>query len=197
MMISAPRSTRAHGFTLLEVLMVVLVVGILSAVVLLGLNPGGPERRLNDEAERLASLLSLASSEAVMQNREYGLHLEEDGYRFLCLDEKTLRWLECVGDSLLKRHVLPDGLEIKVLTGKRMTMPVPAPVAGAPAPADPAAGTQRLEPDVLLLSSGEASAAELEVRVKEEPSLRSKVTVDEIGRVKWGDQAEEDRAHAG
>lgn len=174
------------GFTLLEVLMVVLVVGILSAVVLLGLNPGGPERRLNDEAERLASLLSLASSEAVMQNREYGLSLGEAGYRFICLDEKTQRWSPCAEDSLFREYELPEGLEVRVLSDRRLQLPGARTSSQSLSLEEQKAA--ELQPDVLLLSSGEASPAELEIRVADDPSLRVEVRVDEIGRVKWGEQ---------
>jgi len=80
---------RSAGFTLLELLMVILVVGILSSVVLLNINLGGPERQLPEEAERLSALLALASDEAVMENREYGLKVEAGGYVFLCFSEIT------------------------------------------------------------------------------------------------------------
>ncbi len=200
-MVVTIRGARSSGFTLLEVLMVVLVVGILSAVVLISLNPGGPERKLGDETERLASLISLASNEAVMQNREYGVRLEQGGYGFLCLDDKSQKWRECVGDSMLKHHVLPDGLEVRALTGSRMSLPEGEADADAEEQ-DPLkedadkTDAARLIPDVILLSSGEASPVELEIRVIEEPSLRMTVIVDDIGRVKWGEQAEMDGDHA-
>lgn len=183
----------ASGFTLLEVLMVVLVVGILSTVVMLGLNPGGPERHLNDEAERLASLLSLASSEAVMQNREYGLQLDMHGYRFLCMDTASQRWSQCTGDGLFKAHELPDGVEIRVLTASRMQLPE---ASGSQKQDPESPEVVDLQPDMLLLSSGEASPGELELRVVDEPSQRIMVKLDEIGRVKWGEQADEEGDHA-
>lgn len=198
-MVVTIRGARSSGFTLLEVLMVVLVVGILSAVVLISLNPGGPERKLGDETERLASLISLASNEAVMQNREYGVRLEQGAYGFLCLDDKSQKWRECVGDSMLKHHVLPDGLEVRALTGSRMSLPEGEADAEEPDTLKEDADktdAARLTPDVILLSSGEASPVELEIRVIEEPSLRMTVTVDDIGRVKWGEQAEMDGDHA-
>lgn len=185
-MLPAKSRHASGGFTLLEVLMVVLVVGILSAVVLLGLNPGGPERRMDDEAERLASLLSLASSEAVMQNREYGLHLDDAGYHFLCLDEKTQRWATCAGDSLFREHALPEGLEVRVLSDRRLRLP-PARTSSQSLSLEDQK-TPELQPDVLLLSSGEASPAELEIRVVDDPALRVEIRVDEIGRVRWGEQ---------
>jgi general secretion pathway protein H len=187
------RHFSSRGFTLLEVLMVVLVVGILSMAVLFGLNPGGPERHLNDEAERLAALLALAGSEAVMQNREYGLQLQDDGYQFLCLADKTQRWGQCTGDGLFIAHKLPEGLEIRVLTTSQMTVPK-APVTQTK---PDASDDEEIQPDILLLSSGEASPGELEIRVIEEPSQRIQINLDEIGRVRWGDQIDQDEQHAG
>ena len=196
MILSIP-GARSSGFTLLEVLMVVLVVGILSAVVLISLNPGGPERKLGDETERLASLISLASNEAVMQNREYGVRLEPGAYGFLCLDDKSQKWRECVGDSMLKHHVLPEGLEVRALTAGRMSLPEGEAEAPDSQKEDAEkADAARLTPDVILLSSGEASPVELEIRVIEEPSLRMTVIVDDIGRVKWSGQAGMDDEHA-
>lgn len=196
-MIVAIRGARSSGFTLLEVLMVVLVVGILSAVVLISLNPGGPERKLGDETERLASLISLASNEAVMQNREYGVRLEQGGYDFLCLEDKSQKWRECVGDSMLKHHVLPKGLEVRALTGSRMSLPRGEAEEPDTLKEDPEKEEAAiLTPDVILLSSGEASPVELEIRVIEEPSLRMTVIVDDIGRVKWGEHAEMDDDNA-
>lgn len=190
------RSPLARGFTLLEVLMVVLVVGILSAVVLISMNPGGPERRLEDEAERLASLLELAGNEAVMQNREYGLLLEEDGYRFLCLDDGRQQWQECTGDSLFKPHTLPEGLEARTLDESRVTLPTTTARSGAPDQSMMAGAVEKLSPDILLLSSGEASPAVVEIRVTEEPSLHIPVSINEIGRVRWGEQVAEEKNHA-
>lgn len=182
------------GFTLLEVLMVVLVVGILSAMVMFGLNSGGPERHLNDEAERLASLLSLAGNEAVMQNREYGLQLEDErGYRFLCMDPVTQRWSPCVEDGLFKAHALPEGLEIRVVTASRVQLPDAQ--ASSKKAADSASAAE--QPDMLMLSSGEASPGELEIRVIDDPSQRIPITLDEIGRVRWGEQTDKDDSHAG
>lgn len=194
MMLAQGTRRFSRGFTLLEVLMVVLVVGILSTVVMLGLNPGGAERHLNDEAERLASLLSLAGSEAVMQNREYGLQLDDGhGYRFLCMDSASQRWNPCTGDGLFKAHDLPEGLEIRVLAASRMQLPDVTDSQTKPgSPEAPA-----LMPDMLLLSSGEASPGELEIRVVDEPSQWVRIEMDEIGRVRWGDQIDKDENHAG
>lgn len=166
------------GFTLLEVLMVVLLVGILSSVVMLSVGAGGEERGLREESDRLAMLVEQAAMEAVMQNQEIGLRLTGDGYTFLCLDEEKQKWGDCAGDGFRPR-VLPEQLELRVvqeadLRGLQMDDEEPR--------RDEEEGP-RVTPDIFLLSSGEASPARLEIRVREEPELRSELRIDTLGRV--------------
>lgn len=174
----------SRGFTLLELLMVVLLVGILSGIALISLNPGGLDRRLRDEADRLAVLMEQASNEAVMQNQEYGLMLTGDGYVFLCLDEVKQRWRECE-ERAFRRHALTDGLRLRVMREKRLTFTLsePEPEEGEEHDESP-----RLQPDLYFLSSGEASPATLEMVVREDPALRREISIDEIGRIARDDE---------
>ena len=64
------RPNRSNGFTLIEILVVIVVIGIISAIVLLGLNNFGEDRELQTEAKRIASLIELTSDEATFQGRE-------------------------------------------------------------------------------------------------------------------------------
>lgn len=174
-----------RGFTLLEVLVVVFLVGLISSIAMLGLNAGGDERRLGDESDRLAALLLQVGNEAVMQNQEYGLKITDGGYVFLCLDEVKLRWKPCTADDSLRERRMPEGLEIHVLRESRLSLPQAN--AGDDTKDDAKNGSEkegpRIYPDLLLLSSGEASPASLEIRVSEKPELRSEIRVDELGRV--------------
>ena len=73
---------KSHGFTLIEVLLVVLLIGIVSGIVLLAASPNDSSRLVASETERLAQALSLAIDEAVSENQQLGLMLDEKGYRF-------------------------------------------------------------------------------------------------------------------
>jgi general secretion pathway protein H len=68
---STPQSSR--GFSLLELLVVVTIIGIFAGAAVLSLGVVGRDREIERETLRLQSLLSLLREEALMQSRDYGL----------------------------------------------------------------------------------------------------------------------------
>lgn len=180
---TARAPARSSGFTLLEVLVVVLLVGIISSIAMLGINAGGDERRLREESDRLVTLLEQVGSEAVMQNEEYGLKITGTGYLFLCLDEIKQRWQACSTEKSLQEHVLPEGLEIHVLRDSSLTLPLSRKDNSGNKGGDEEDKGRLVYPDFLLLSSGEASPGSLEILLSERPEIRSEIRIDELGRI--------------
>lgn len=74
-------SRRPAGFSLVELLVVVAMIGLLGSAVLLTLPPTAP--RAGEQGERLAAHLARAREEAVLGNRAVAVRVERDGYRFL------------------------------------------------------------------------------------------------------------------
>jgi len=70
------------GFTLVELLVVLVIVGIASAAIGLSARPD-PARLLREDAERLALLLAVAQSEAQIDGREILWLADSQGYRFM------------------------------------------------------------------------------------------------------------------
>lgn len=75
----------AHGFTLLELLAVVVIVAIAAGVVSLHVAPS-EERLLAEEGERLAALFRLAQDEARVSGRPLSWQADARGYRFVAHD---------------------------------------------------------------------------------------------------------------
>ena len=71
-----------RGFTLLELLVVIVILGIVAGMVSLSIEPS-EGRRMTEEVERLAALFRLANNEARVSGRTITWQADHDGYRFL------------------------------------------------------------------------------------------------------------------
>ncbi|WP_242489819.1 GspH/FimT family pseudopilin [Noviherbaspirillum cavernae] len=78
----APRRLRARGFTLLELLTVLVIAGLALGFVSVNVLPSD-RRVLQDEAQRIALLLQLARDEAIVRNRPIAFEAGSERYRFL------------------------------------------------------------------------------------------------------------------
>ncbi|WP_304639747.1 GspH/FimT family protein [Pseudomonas sp.] len=111
------------GFTLLELLVVLILVGIMASLATLSIGDGG-ERKLRSEAERLAGALRLARDELLITGEaERALGLRRDGYSFLelvILDDATREWRPVVDPLLGPRLLDSDLLELDLeIDGER------------------------------------------------------------------------------
>jgi general secretion pathway protein H len=71
-----------RGFTLLELLVVLVILGVAAGAVSLSVAPS-EERMVEREAQRLASLFRLAQDEARVRGRPVSWEADAQGYRFL------------------------------------------------------------------------------------------------------------------
>lgn len=100
----------ARGYTLIEVLVVVLIIGIVLGVVGLQVS-GGEQRAVRDESERLALLMQHAQEEAILRARPIVFESSADGYRFfLPAADGKLAVME--DDPVLHPRTLPSALRI-------------------------------------------------------------------------------------
>jgi general secretion pathway protein H len=72
---------KATGFTLLELMVVLVVVGIMLGLVTVNSFPN-KQQALQRDAQRIALLLQLAREEAIVRNKQVAFELDNDGYRF-------------------------------------------------------------------------------------------------------------------
>jgi general secretion pathway protein H len=109
-----PAARRLSGFSLLELLVVVVIIGILATMMTLSLGVTGGDRDLEQDVKRLRALLALASEDALLQGRELGITFIEDGYEFALLDPDENRWVRLQGDPVLKSRSFDDGIELAI-----------------------------------------------------------------------------------
>lgn len=78
-----PNNPPAGGFTLVELLVVVVIVGILATAVMLTVGAADSGRLALDRARQVEDLVALNCEQAVLDNATRALHLDARGYHFL------------------------------------------------------------------------------------------------------------------
>ena len=110
-----------RGFTLIEMLVVIAILGILSTFVALTTAPD-PRRGATIEAERLGLLLEAALQEAQWGGRAIAWSADAKGYRFLQADIER-RWEPITGDDLFRARLLAEGTSLAGIEVEGQALP--------------------------------------------------------------------------
>jgi general secretion pathway protein H len=110
-----PASDAHRGYTLVEVLVVVLLVGITVGLVTVNLGHGDRDV-VRDEAERLAVSLQQAQDEAVMTGTPLAWLGEVKGYRYLRRGPDR-NWVPLEGGDAFPPRQLPAPVRVADVTG--------------------------------------------------------------------------------
>jgi general secretion pathway protein H len=153
----------SSGFTLVEILVVLVLIGITVGMVTLSVGSAG-DRQAELEVRRLAALVDLASDEAVLKAQEIGIRFRRDGYEFYTLNTENV-W-EPLQDEVLRVRTLPQGFELAASSD------------GVPFDLDEKT-PETLKPHGFFLSSGERSAVEVELGP--EHGARYRIVVPIVG----------------
>lgn len=170
------RGAHQDGFTLIEVLVVLVIIGVVLTFATLSVNPSGPSDRLDTESQRLQALAEAAADDAVLYGQSIGLQLTRDGYQFITLGATGWQPINR-RDSPLHPRSLDDDIHIdrvRVKNDKRKDNRGNGPTSGdlalpssVVAPKDSSQSNDDdanvPRPDALFLSSGELVPFSLEV----------------------------------
>lgn len=136
---------RASAFTMIEVLVVILIIGIIINFVVVRVGHKNPLDELKVEARRFTSLLELASEEALLRSELIGVIVKEDAYLFMVLDEES--WIP-IQETVFRERTLPASFRLKILTEQ---------------PMEDQSDSETQTPDIILLPSGEITPFEVKV----------------------------------
>ena len=151
---------RSGGFTLIEILVVIVIVGIVMSIAILSVTLAGGDSELQEEAQRMVSLVEVAQDESLLQGREFGLEFMQGAYRFVEFDPLTRQWGEIIGDDTLRLRELPEELELELfIEDRRVILKTDPARMGSDERDRP--GIEQYAPHVLIYSSGDMSPFEL------------------------------------
>jgi general secretion pathway protein H len=173
-----PRAPVA-GFTLIEILIVVVIIAVVAAGMLLSINLTGRDRDLQREGDRLFALINYAREQAELQTREYGVQFTDDGYEFLVYDPLRGVWRDPTEDDALDPRKLPGGLDVKLRVEARDVVLSQPEKSQDKASLDDKS-SQDKTPQLMIFSDGDLSS--FAARLERDNGLRSiTVTQDDKG----------------
>lgn len=107
-----------NGFTLIEILIVMVIISIVSGVAALTIN-SNQHKQFETAAAKIANLVTLAEQEAMLRPATIGVAFTSDAFQFFVYqqDEKTKQFVwQPLSDSALKKHTLPSHTHITLKT---------------------------------------------------------------------------------
>jgi len=117
-----PRHRAAHGFTLIEILVVVAIIAITAGLASLAFETDD-RGSVAREAKRFAGALEHASARAQWRGETIGVSADGDGWRFWQRPAELNRWQPLTEDDVLGAHRLPSGIITAPLTFAGQALP--------------------------------------------------------------------------
>ena len=102
----------SKGFTLIEILVVLLIITVLAGVTIARLPTFAQNAEFETEIRRLELLFNMAHQESILDSTEFGFRLTDDGYKFLKFDDGSQSWTDA--ESPFHERSLPDDLNLVI-----------------------------------------------------------------------------------
>jgi general secretion pathway protein H len=174
----AERTRQGRGFTLIEVLVVLVIIAIMVSLATLSVHVTGKDRELDEESQRIAALFSLLQERAALEARDYGIRLSHSDYEFAYWDTRRQQWRKIADQPELRRRHLPESVYFNLdLESRRVILDetLDRPLKSAGDTADAA-------PQLVVAASGEGSPFRIELK-RAQTDARAILTGDEFGKL--------------
>ncbi|NKB97841.1 MAG: type II secretion system protein GspH [Pseudomonadales bacterium] len=139
----------SRGFTLIEVLVVVVILAIAMSVVVAGFTGADQEQSFKGFAERMVLRIEMARDRAVQTNNEWGVYVDADEISFAEFDHVSAQWLPRI-QRPFRVESTDDNFRYRVK------------VEAYPGQVEPSDDDEDT-PSIILFSSGETTPFELSI----------------------------------
>ncbi|WP_394222270.1 type II secretion system minor pseudopilin GspH [Alteromonas gracilis] len=100
---------KQHGFTLIEIMVVLLLIGLAAGYVMFNAFGSNHVDLLKSQAQRVQVLVDMASDFAVLNQRQLGIRFEHETneYYFVYLDDED-KWQRLEDEKMYATHTVPE-----------------------------------------------------------------------------------------
>lgn len=104
-----------RGFTLIEILIVIVIIGITVSFAMLAFGDFGQERRILFAAEQLRSSLRLAQEQSILKTATMGVRIDNTSYQIVKFQESS-GWSNNNNKGIYKTVLFPNNTVINLKT---------------------------------------------------------------------------------
>ncbi|MDC6449850.1 type II secretion system minor pseudopilin GspH [Pseudomonadales bacterium] len=176
---SPSRFNQAPGFTLVEILVVLIIVSVMSGIVVTSLPSSFQNSDFDEESLRLKTVIELIREESLTRASEYGLKTDKDNYSFFVYNEIEQNWTQ-LNTKPYAEHKLGYGILLKTSIEDNELILTDEEDEESSVPK---------APRILLLSSGEMTPFEITIALGRDKT-RTLVS-DGYSELAWQDELDE------
>jgi len=176
---SPSRFSQAPGFTLVEILVVLIIVSVMSGIVVTSLPSSFQNSDFDEESLRLKTVIELIREESLTRASEYGLKTDKDNYSFFVYNEIEQNWTQ-LNTKPYAEHKLGYGILLKTTIEDNELILTDEEDEESSVPN---------APRILLLSSGEMTPFEITIALGRDKT-RTLVS-DGYSELAWQDELDE------
>ncbi|MGL5947597.1 MAG: type II secretion system minor pseudopilin GspH [Aeromonas sp.] len=177
----------ARGFTMLEMMLVAMLMGLMATGVTLSMGGAKGDRELEQQARSFMVRLQQAQEHSVMDGALLGLRIEENGWQFMRRDKtQASQWLAISDDKVLKAITLPEEMRLNLTLEGFDWLP-----ENKESASDRPLDEKERAPQILIFPGGELSPFTLTFTQQDgDEEYRRLVLGDELGTLalRYGDE---------
>jgi general secretion pathway protein H len=155
------------AFSLMEIMIVVFIIGLVTATMVITFSGDTRDTELDKEAERIDALFAYVREQAELQTRDYGFRMNRLEYSFVVFDPLANDWRPPQEDDALREREIPAGLiPGLVIEGRGVVLDSRKPKV------------QDFKPQIMIFANGDITSFEITLE-REGTGDRARIYSDE------------------